>query len=47
MSERDRRLVEEAGEMERGTREHDIGPTDHDDEDVEVILEREDDWPDE
>jgi hypothetical protein len=30
VSERDRRLVEQAGELERGTREQGIGPTDHD-----------------
>ena len=40
MSERNGRLVEQTGELERGTREQGIGPTDRDNADVEAIPER-------
>jgi hypothetical protein len=40
MNERDRRLVELARELERRLRAQGLDPADHDDADVEAILER-------
>jgi hypothetical protein len=40
----DRRLVEQARELERQLRARGVDPADHDDADVEAILEREHDW---
>jgi hypothetical protein len=48
----DERLLAEARELERQLRARGIDPADHDDADVDAILEHEhdwqgDDWPDE
>jgi hypothetical protein len=44
MNQRDRWLIEYARELERQLRARGIDPADHDDADVDAILEREHDW---